>query len=47
MGEYLTAHVGTNNNCADLATKVLYGRKCSFHVSKLLYKIYDDLGSLA
>ena len=27
MGESLTGHVGTNDNPADLATKVLYGKK--------------------
>ena len=43
MGESLTGHVGTNENCADLATKVLYGGKCRFHVSNFLYNIYDDL----
>ena len=40
---YLTGHVGTNDNCADLATKVLYGGKRGFHVSNLLYEIYDDM----
>ena len=43
MGESLTGHVGTNKRCADLATNVLYGGKHRFHVSKLLYNIYDDL----
>ena len=42
-GESLTGHVGTNKNCADLATKVLYGGKRKFHVSNLLYNIYDDM----
>ena len=42
MGESLTGHVGTNNNPADLATKVLYGRKRRNMVSKLLFNIYDD-----
>ena len=42
-GESLTRHVGSNKNCADLATKVLYGGKRRFHVSNLLYNIYDDL----
>ena len=32
MGDSLTGHVGTNKNCADLATKVLYGGKRRFHV---------------
>ena len=43
MGESLTGNVGTNKNCADLATKVLYGGKRKFHVSNLLYDIYDGL----
>ena len=43
MGESLTGHVGTNENCSELATKVLYGGKHNFHVSTFLYDIYDDL----
>ena len=43
MSESLTGNVGTNKNCADLATKVLYGGKRKFHVSNLLYDIYDGL----
>ena len=43
MSESLTGHVGTNENCADLATKVLYVGKIRFHVSNWLYNIYDDL----
>lgn len=42
MGESLTGHVGTNDNPADLATKVLYGKKRRNMVLKLLYNIYDD-----
>ena len=42
MGESLTGHVGTNENCSDLATKVLYGSKRKYHVGNLLYDIYDD-----
>ena len=42
MGEYLLRHVRTNSNCANLATKVLYGGKRNFPVSNLLYYIYDD-----
>ena len=42
MGELLTCHVGTNSNPADLATKVLYGKKRQDMVLKLLYNIYDD-----
>ena len=33
MGESLTGYVGTNKNCNDLATKVLYVGKCRFNVS--------------
>ena len=36
-------HVGTNKNSADLATKVLYGGKHGFYVSRLIYEIYDDM----
>ena len=43
MSEPLTGHVGTNENCSELATKVLYGGKRNFHVSTFLYDIYDDL----
>ena len=42
VGESLTRHFGTNENCADLSTKVLYGGKRSLHLSNLLYDIYDD-----
>ena len=42
MGESFTGHVGTNNICAYFDTKVLYGGKRRFHVSNLLYNIYDD-----
>ena len=43
MGEYLTGHVRTYENCDDLATKVFYGGKRRFHMSNLLYNIYDGL----
>ena len=42
MGESLTAHIGTNENVGDLATKVLYGQMRQYMVSQLLYDIYDD-----
>ena len=42
MDESLTGHVGTNDNPADLDTKVLYGTKRWDMVLKLLYNIYDD-----
>ena len=42
MGESLTGHVRTNDNPANLATKVLYGKKRGDMVLKLLYNIYDN-----
>ena len=39
MGESLTAHVLTNENLADLATKVLFGEKRRTLVRKLLYDL--------
>ena len=42
MGGSLTGHIFTNRICAELATNVLYGGKRKFHVSNLLYGIYDD-----
>ena len=36
VGNSLTGNVGTNKNCADLATKVLYRGNRRFHVSNLL-----------
>ena len=42
MGESLTGQIVTNENCADLSTKVLYGGKRSLQLSNLLYDIYDD-----
>ena len=42
MNESLTGHVGTNSNVADLATKVLVGKKRQSMVNKLLYNIYND-----
>ena len=41
MGDSLTGNVGTDKNCADLSTKVLYGGKPKLHVSNLLYDLYD------
>ena len=43
MDDSLTGHIDTNKSFADLATNVLYGEKKEFHVSNLLYDIYDDL----
>ena len=42
FGCCITAHIGTNENVGDLATKVLYGQKRRYMVSQLLYDIYDD-----
>ena len=42
MGKLLTGYARTNNNPADLATKVLYGKKCRNMVLKLLYNVYDN-----
>ena len=42
MGEVLTAHIVTNENPADLATKIIYSeQKRSYLVSKVLHDIYD------
>ena len=43
MGESLTGNMGTNDNCSDLTTNVLYGGNLQFHLSNLLYDIYDDI----
>ena len=42
MGESLTTHIPTGDNRAYLLTKVLHRRKRRYHVSNLLYNIYDD-----
>jgi hypothetical protein len=42
MGKSLTGYGGTNSNVADLAMKVLVGKKRRSMVKKLLYNIYDD-----
>ena len=42
MVEILTAHIVTNKNPVDLATKIIYsGQKRSYLVSKVLHDIYD------
>ena len=43
MGESLTGFVGTNKNCTDLVTTVLYGGKRRFNVSNILYDMFDDI----
>ena len=45
IGKSLTGHIGTSKSCADVATNVLYGGKRRFHVSNLLYNIYDYFGA--
>ena len=42
MGEYITTLIGTNDNIADLATRVLYSGKRKHMVCNILYDIYDD-----
>ncbi len=41
MGESLMTHIPTQQNPADLLTKVLYGNKWQMHVRNILYDIYD------
>ena len=41
MGESLVTHISTNDNFADLMTKVLHGPKRRGFVAGLLYDIYD------
>ena len=42
MGESLTTPIPTGDNRADLLIKGLYGKKWGYHVSNLIYSIYDD-----
>ena len=42
MGESLTGHIATDQNVADLLTKVLYGPKMTCIIGEILYEIYDD-----
>ena len=42
MGESWVTHISTQDNYADLMTKVLYGRRRKFLVAGLLNDIYDD-----
>ena len=41
MSEYITENIDTNENIADLATKVLYGGKRKHMIRNILYGIYD------
>ena len=42
MNESLVGHVRSENNRADLLTKILFGAKRRYMVSEVLYDIYDD-----
>ena len=42
MGEVLTAHIRSENNLADLTTKVLYGSKRRHYTSNILHDLYDN-----
>ena len=42
MGGPLAVRIGTDKDCAELATKVLYVGKHNLYVSNLLYDIYDN-----
>ena len=42
MGEVLTTYIRSEDNPADLATKVLYGSKRRHHAGNMLYNLYDD-----
>ena len=42
MGESLCAHVRSEDNYADILTKVLTGQKRRDLVQRILYDIYDD-----
>ena len=40
-GEFLTTHIPTDENHEDLLKGVLYGRKWGYHMSNLIYNIYN------
>ena len=42
MGESLTAHIRSEDNPADLMTKLLFGQKRRSCVDQILYDIYDS-----
>ena len=42
MIESLVGHKPSKENVADLPTKILYGHKRRYLVSKILYNIHDD-----
>ena len=42
MGESLTVHIPTEENCADLAIRIIPGgKKCDHLVGKILFDIVD------
>jgi len=41
-GECLTSHIPTLKHPSDLLTKVLYGNKCQYLVSSVIFNLYDD-----
>ena len=43
MGETLTGHIKSEENPADLLTKIVNGNKCRHLVSLVPYDIYDGL----
>jgi hypothetical protein len=44
MGESLTGHISSQENPADLATKLMSGgQKRNYLVSKILYDIHDEI----
>ena len=42
MGESLTGHIRSDDNPADLLTKIDTGQKLKHFVSLVLYDIYDE-----
>ena len=42
IGEVLTTYIRSEDNLADLATKVLYSGKRRHHTSDMLYDLYND-----
>ena len=41
MGECMTSHCRTQDNLADMLTKVLYGNKKRTNVRRIMYDIFD------
>ena len=41
MGETLTRHIRSENNPADILTKIVIGHNCKHLVSLVLYDIHD------